>query len=869
MMRLLKTAGTMLVLAAAFASVAQAQVCNVKVVTDASPDFTDMQSLVHSVTSKWAMPRDKCWSMFYWMHLARRQTQPMIVHGMELTDPIRQCNDYGFMMCSTIAGMNCAIWHHMGLKVKFWDISMHTVSECFYDDRWHVYDDSMSALYTLCDGVTVAGVEDVGKTGACEASGGKNEPGHIARYHCLNATSNNGWLTGADFEGRSLVSEFGCFNPKGLKFRYYYNNWDWGHRYILNVRDDEVYTRYYDRRDRNSPNVVAQDKQGQHKADPAYFVPNRGRDPERGLRIRGNGEWSWKPKLTAVDYRKSIVSETNIAADPLGGLRPLIPAQPAEVVFKVNAANVITSARVELDAVGEVSLEVSTTNGRTWQKVAPADAAKNPPGRATYALLEEVNGAYEVLLKVSMKPAGAAAATLKSLEVHTVTMLNAKTQPKLLLGRNTVYVDAGEQTGSIVLWPELQGGKYKACVVEEKNVVTLDEHQGWNAVMHAEKPDEEAYVVYRIDAPTDITRLTYGGRFYNRAQKATTKLLHSFDDGKTWHNPYTLSDTKPPWDVIHYETVETVPPGTRSVLVKYSFSAGAVGRMASGIYAMRMEVNHKPVDPGTRPLEVTFTWDEVQLDRSRVERSHTQRVDQFPAKYVINVGGADHPVVKSLRVNRPDAVPDVQYGYSDGQDAGGEKYLYRWVTYGKNFLEGKPYTCTAPATGAWGAKENEEGNKMTDGVVGPNYCGGTCPTSGVGFDGKNPPEITVDIGQPETLGAFRIHVTAGWPWWDALKGQVQDEVEVLTSLDDKEYTSHGKFDMNLWYKDVPVNHFLPDAETAMGWNYILIPEKPVQARYVKYKVTPKRSMMVTEVQALDFVRYESWDMRIALPDEKN
>ena len=42
--------------------------------------------------------------MWYWNHIARRQTAPMILHGMELTDPIRQFNDYGYTMCSTIAG---------------------------------------------------------------------------------------------------------------------------------------------------------------------------------------------------------------------------------------------------------------------------------------------------------------------------------------------------------------------------------------------------------------------------------------------------------------------------------------------------------------------------------------------------------------------------------------------------------------------------------------------------------------------------------------------------------------------------------------------------------------------------------------------
>ena len=66
-----------------------------------------------------------------------------------------------------------------------------------------------------------------------------------------------------------------------------------------------------------------------------------------------------------------------------------------------------------------------------------------------------------------------------------------------------------------------------------------------------------------VDAPRDITRVTYGGRFYNRGPKAHIDLLHTFDGGKTWTKSYTLTDTTPPWDVIHYEKVEDVPAGTR------------------------------------------------------------------------------------------------------------------------------------------------------------------------------------------------------------------------------------------------------------------------------------------------------------------
>src|SRR4026209_73661 len=107
-------------------SISFASVYNLKIVTDASPDYSDLPSLVHSTTSKWKTPEEKCWAMFYWNHIARRQTAPMNLHGMALTDPIRQFNDYGYTMCSTISGMNCSIWDAMGLKPKYWDIRNHT-----------------------------------------------------------------------------------------------------------------------------------------------------------------------------------------------------------------------------------------------------------------------------------------------------------------------------------------------------------------------------------------------------------------------------------------------------------------------------------------------------------------------------------------------------------------------------------------------------------------------------------------------------------------------------------------------------------------------------------------------------------------------
>src|SRR5690349_24665577 len=127
-----------------FVTVARAEVYNLKLVTDASPDYSDLDSLVHSVTSNWKTDEEKMWAMYYWNHIARRQTNPMELHGKAETDPIRQFNDYGYTMCSTISGINCAIWQHMGYKVKYYDVAVHTVPEVFYDDAWHMYDNSLS-----------------------------------------------------------------------------------------------------------------------------------------------------------------------------------------------------------------------------------------------------------------------------------------------------------------------------------------------------------------------------------------------------------------------------------------------------------------------------------------------------------------------------------------------------------------------------------------------------------------------------------------------------------------------------------------------------------------------------------------------------
>ena len=76
----------------------------------------DLKRFVDSTTSRWSTSREKVWALFYWGHILKRQTGPIVLHGSEVTDPIRNFSDYGFTMCSTITGINQSLYEAIGLS---------------------------------------------------------------------------------------------------------------------------------------------------------------------------------------------------------------------------------------------------------------------------------------------------------------------------------------------------------------------------------------------------------------------------------------------------------------------------------------------------------------------------------------------------------------------------------------------------------------------------------------------------------------------------------------------------------------------------------------------------------------------------------
>jgi hypothetical protein len=861
-----RSAGTSVPASPQAAAAASGGAYNLRITTDASPDLTDLDGFIHSTTSLWTTAREKVWALFYWSHLLKRQTPPVLIHGFEETDPIRNLTDYGFTMCSTISGINQTLYEMLGLRHQFWDICNHTVSAVEYENAFHMVDSSMSNLVTKDDGVTLASVPEAAADSA-----------RLVRQHSLYSSSPDGFLTGSDTtrnlsdfvnpgDGTTLGGFSRDFCENGLKPRDYYYNWNQGHRYVLNLQDDETYTRYYRRLGTTADYWTPTDKNG----DPnqPYQI-----DAANTFGLRGNGSWSFSPKLSADGYAKALYKAINITPAAGGGLQPAAAGPVAEAIYKVQAADVIASQSIQAqfsrsDASATATIAVSINHGLTWTVAATVGSAVGPAVPVSATVRTAVAGAYETLLRIQMTaPGSTSGIILTGLRIDTVTQVNAKALPRLNLGRNRIFVGAGDQSDSMVLWPDLRFPQRDAYTSSNIATQGAPMARDYTAVVYPAVLSQDAYLVYRMDSPGALTRVVYGGRLHNYLAGSYIDFLHSFDNGATWVRSYRLSSATKPYDVIHYETVTDLPPGTRSVRFKYLIhNTNPEAFRASGLYAVRMEANYVPVAGGSRPIDVTYRWKEVRPDRTLVDRSHKQRVNTFPSTYTIDVGGSDHPVMESLSVHLEGIEDRTPYGYGDGIDVGGEKYLYRERHDGTNVAVHRPYTFSRAPSGAWNSAGAGNTTILTDGVVGApatggfSYWWGQCWSSGQDVD------LQLDLGQPQTVSVFRAHLF-GYDAWDALKGQVKDRVEILTSADGVTFASQGLLPLLLWKKDIPINHLLPDDEQATGWNFEYALPAPVTTRHVRYHITPKRTLCVSELQVFDRVDYTPFDIRIALPGE--
>lgn len=806
-------------------------VYNVTLVTDSAADLTDVGSYLRSITSQYATPQEQAVAIWRWSQRLRKQATNPVEDGHFILDPILMFNSYGYCNCGLISGVNNALWLNMGWKAHYVQLGDHTVCECSWDGgkTWHMFDDSMS-FYCFNERGEVASVREIERNPRfylenfapeC-ATNPARDPGDHRAWRCAS--------DGPVRYQRTLANGYDSFKPPndvtdGNLYA------QWGRRYVLNLRPSEHYTRYFQPLDGGGPRT--------------YRPVRANKDVDTHQYIRGNGVWRYAPDLTGPAAPGLVYSESGVTWTRAGA------KGPGQVTFKVNAANVVTSARMSLRATG-ASVSVSRDAGANWQKV------DLNSGQAE--CLEQVAGVTEYLVRVDLDGPQAA---LSSILIETVTQLNRPALPRLSRGPNRVQVRLGRQVETIQFQPSVVAGNHKKTAHAQEGIDVESEVGFYKPTLRPAEKGTPCHVTWKIETPTPITDLVYGGTVCVKTPRDRVALLHSWDD-RTYVRDYQKTDGAAPYDLMVNAAVTSVPAGARTVYLRYEFQTEQYARSYAGpgIQMAAMTVHHQPRAARLVPLEVTYCWVEHR-DSGRVERQHTELVTSPAHEYTINVGGFRDPTIKWVRVNLKGQGPDgenVKYGYSDAKDVGpGAKppwVRYRW---GSNVARGRTYTLE----GTQDERNPDGGGDLTDGIIAPpdTYVSAKYMPTYVMFAKDVSPLVTLDLGAARTVAAVRVH--AGQE--GEFRLSYPDAIAVETSTDGRVFCAAGsaafkqvfeppadyvpwELDESLLFRDLP-------AGGRLAYAYRIILEKPVSARYVRVKCTARKGwgMLLSEVEVFDSV----------------
>jgi hypothetical protein len=834
----------------------QAGAFNLRIVSDSVPDWSSREKFVASALSNWRTDEEKALAQFRWMHRCRRVGSCAIEDSRPVLDPVLFFNSYGITYCSMISQINCSLWEAWGKKGRCVDLPGHVVSEVLFDDRWHMFDNDFCNYFINEEGE----IASAGELGASRIHGDIENlrPGEYYVFdHCPTASAPRGHI----FQGPNswwLIDVARDWYPSARKVlpRLNTTGAHAGHRHILGIRPNERYTRHW--RPLGTGKTYAR------------LLPN-GKDPATTdgsplINSRGNGEWVWTPNLAD----ESVLFASENAECGKDGVKAKKDDRPAQAVFRVMAANIVTSARMSAGCAGIVAFSVSGNGGLSWSQL---KTVTDEAGRVSADLGDAVGGRLEYLVRAELKPG----TVLESLAINTFTQCNPRTLPALRLGRNTIAAVSDEHMEYVTFNPRLSS---------DQHADELFAAEGWQSNRNPREWDpsirsvDKAKATLKAETPRDIRRVRMACTAMMTEPSGEMQL--SVNDGTGWKQLDQIEFHGAPYDSRHSVETRDFRSGTRELSMQYAMDSGGNGFV--NIFA---EVGYEPAG-SFMPYDVTYCWSEFR-DGEWVERRHMERVSDTNHHYAVNVGGMRPPRMNWIRL---EPAGTAARGYSDGEDVGTRfaRESYR-LAYGNNVSVGCPYQVSRAAGPAFPDAGRHLTNMppdrlLTDGFIGESSVWkldrinlkGPKNEARVGelvvWEPGGPVTITVDLGKRRKVGAARV--CAIQPNEKVL---YPSRMIVETSADGRLYTLAGEAkwddcffppgDQMQWEGfDSPVYESLP-AGGMISYRFPILFEKRVKARYVRFRLEPpsdpSAGMGLYEVDAWDRADKETWDERIALP----
>ena len=378
-----------------------------KVVCDRWIDPETPRTVLRHILKPGMTEREKAIAIFWWCQENCSRNTPWI------WDDARFASTLGFGHCGPTGFAQSALCNAAGLQWHQMRLWAHNCIQIWYDNRWHVLDAYMRAVYPGPDGTYAASGAELAKFPElidrhCGPDGrGLKE--HIPMSHLRKVYSS--YDGGVKFElGKTFP-----WDTNKIRYR---------------LRAGERLVLWWDRREVCS----------WPKLTPSDFT---------------NGQLIYEPDLRGTDARKDVHGSANVRWGT--GKLPVHVArtgQPAEIVWEVSSyCNLMTSRIEGTFARGQagdvVRVSVSADGGKTWKPVwqhegtGPVEATIDLKGALPFKPKVYTRGLRSYLAKVEMTAAGSPSKVgIASIRFATELLMHNRALPRLLKGKNKITVTA-------------------------------------------------------------------------------------------------------------------------------------------------------------------------------------------------------------------------------------------------------------------------------------------------------------------------------------------------------------------------------------------------------------------------------------------
>jgi hypothetical protein len=534
----------------------EAQVHGLRLVSSRTPDLYDLESYVKSIVKPGmtqkeraiALWRANCQQMYHWNNPVE---YPLIEPGqfLDVTDPIRLMNVYGYTLCfCSAAGME-AVWREAGLEGREFGLPGHVSNEVWFNGAYHYLDMEFKGYLTRSDGV-IASARECGLKPAEIVVSSRIPPDFFP-------------LTRYPFRSYLSRMVFAGLLDDGPSW-YASHRAQSGHVMHVSLRPGDCYYRAWD-------NVGKFVNDYRRWVEPGKFGTTDCRYGPReldGPRSFGNGVMIYEPDLTNAtdEFERGVFSSRGLVKSGRG-LGIADGGLEGECVFRVQVPYIICgrtarlddpesasdAAVVSLQGTGQIETQVSVDNGRSWLPAA------NAPGKIDLTRFVERRYGYQVRLRLK------SGAELTGLRIDTYFQLAQAALPTLAKGTNIMTFGL-DDAGEMIEWtvPTWEGEQAFASSAWKLN--NLKWTAEWTTAIQPADRSREGSVIFEIKAPPGkvLTRVTadVGGSMNNTGEQVPEDRIDVFGSAGNPTNFRLLGSVQAPPYGEHW---------TRRLAVKMTF----------------------------------------------------------------------------------------------------------------------------------------------------------------------------------------------------------------------------------------------------------------------------------------------------------